>query len=97
MIEESIQWQTFQGKQMSDIKVIIKDLQHSIDPADIIKELNQKGLKAKNATNKQKWDTAEQRQDRRAKGLQEVEPSDMFIVSFDQEMNIDRIYNIKQE
>jgi hypothetical protein len=49
---------------------MIKDLHHSIDPTDIIQELIQKGLKAKNATNKQKWRTAEQRQDRRAKGLQ---------------------------
>jgi hypothetical protein len=57
---------------MRDIKVIIKDLHHSIDQTDIIHELNQKGLKAKNAKDKQKWLTAEQRQDRRAKGLQEV-------------------------
>jgi hypothetical protein len=80
---------------MRDIKVVIKDLHHSIDLTDIIQELNQKGLNAKNATNKQKWLTAEQRQDHRAKGLQEVVPLDMFILSFRQETDIDQIYNIK--
>jgi hypothetical protein len=78
-----IQWLTFEDKQMRDIKVMIKVLHHSIDPTDIIQELNRKGLKARNATNKQKWLMAEQRQDHRAKGLQEVVPLDMSIVSFD--------------
>jgi hypothetical protein len=45
-------WHTFEDKQMRDIKVMIKDLHHSTDSSDIIQELNQKGLKAKNATNK---------------------------------------------
>lgn len=36
------------------------DLHHKIDPRDIIKYSNQKGLKAKNDINKQKWNTAEQ-------------------------------------
>jgi hypothetical protein len=93
--DKGIQWLTFEVKQMRDIKVMIKDLHHSIDPTDIIQELNQKGLKAKNATNKQKWLTAEQKQDHRAKRLQEVVPLDMSIVSFDQETDIDRIYNIR--
>ena len=74
---------------------MIKDLHHSINPVDIIKDLNQNGLKAKNATNKQKWLTAEQKKDRRALGLKEVVPLDMFIVSFDRETDIDKIYNIK--
>jgi hypothetical protein len=33
---------------------MIKGLHHSIDLTDIVQELNQKGLKAKNATIKQK-------------------------------------------
>jgi hypothetical protein len=37
---------------MRDIKVMIKDLHHSIDPTYIVQKLNRKGLKAKNATKK---------------------------------------------
>jgi hypothetical protein len=44
----------YENKQMRDIKLMIKDLGYSIDPTDIIQNLNQKGLKVKNATNKQR-------------------------------------------
>jgi transcription initiation factor TFIIIB Brf1 subunit/transcription initiation factor TFIIB len=93
--DKGIQWHTFEDKQMRDIKVMIKVLHHSIDQTDIIQEPNRKGLKAKNARNKQKWLTAEQRQDRRVKGLQEVVPLDMFITSFDRGTDVDQIYYIK--
>ncbi|PNF20024.1 hypothetical protein B7P43_G05948 [Cryptotermes secundus] len=92
---KGIQWHSFEDKQTRDIKVMVKDLHHSIDPIDIVNHFNQQGLKAKNATNKQKWLTAEQKQESRAEGLQEVVPLDIFIVSFDRETDIDKIYNIK--
>ena len=89
------QWHSFENKQTRDIRVMVKNLHHSIDPTDIINNLNQRGLKAKNATNKHKWFTANQKEDRRAKGLPEVVPLDMFIVSFDRETDINKIYDIK--
>lgn len=47
-----------------------------------------------NAKNKQKWLTAEQKQECAAEGRQEVlvVPLDMFTVSFDREKYIDKLY-----
>lgn len=92
---KGVQWYSFEDKQSRDIRVMTKGLHHTINPVDIITHLNQKGLKATNATNKQKWLTAKQKQDRKVKGLQEVVPLDMFIVAFDRETDVDKIYNIK--
>lgn len=90
-----IQWHSFEDKQTRDIKVMIKDLHHTTGLVNIFSHINQRGLKANNAANKQKWLSAQQKQQRRAKGLQEVVPLDMFIVSFDRDMDINKIYNLK--
>jgi hypothetical protein len=92
---KGIQWHSYEDKQNRDIRVMIKNLHHSIDPTDIVNQLNQQGLKATSAVNKQKWLTVEQKLERRTNGLPEVVPLDMFIVSFDKDTNIDNIYNIK--
>jgi hypothetical protein len=92
---KGMQWHSYEDKQNRDIRVMIKGLHHSIDPTDIVSCLNQLGLKAKNAINKQKWLSVEQKQERKANGLQDVVPLDMFIVSFDKDTNLDKIYNTK--
>jgi hypothetical protein len=60
---------------------MIKNLHHSYQPINILRSLNGQGLQAVNATPKLKWRTKE--------------PLDMVIVSFYQNTDINKIFNIK--
>jgi hypothetical protein len=60
---------------------MIKNLHHSYQPMNILCSLNDQGLQALNATPKLKWKTKE--------------PLHMFIVSFHQNTDINKIFNIK--
>ena len=76
-----ISWYSFENVQSRPIKVIVKNLHHSWDPAEIIGDLKQQNLNAIAATQKLKFKTKE--------------PLDMFLISFDSSENIQRIYGIK--
>ena len=93
--EINMGWHSYEDKQARDIRVMIKNLHSSIDPIDIIADLNQQGLKAKNAVNKRKWLSAKEKKERKNKGLPEIIPLDMFIVSFDNDTDIKKISEIK--
>jgi hypothetical protein len=60
---------------------MIKHLYHSYQPINILRSLNDQGLQALNATQKLKWKTKN--------------PLDIFIVSFHQNTDINKIINIK--
>jgi hypothetical protein len=76
-----IPWFSYENKQNRDIKVMIKNLHHSYQRMNILRNLNDQGLQALNATPKLKWKTKEL--------------LDMFIVSFHRNTNINKIFNIK--
>ena len=89
-------WYSFENKQNRDIKVMIKNLHHSYSPQDIIMDISQRyKLAVKNATNKRKWLSAEQKKERRSNGQPEEIPLDMFIVSFDKTTEINKIHDIR--
>jgi hypothetical protein len=79
--DNKILWHTYENKNDRDIRVMIKNLHHSFQPASILRSLSDQGLKALNATPKLKWKTKE--------------PLDMFIVSFQRDTDIRKIYNIQ--
>jgi hypothetical protein len=60
---------------------MIKILHNSYQPMNILRSLNDQGLQALNAPPKLKWKTKE--------------PLDMFIVSFQRNTDINKIFNIK--
>lgn len=74
-------WFTYEDKRTRPIKVIVKYLPHSCKPDSIIEELVRRGFKAVNAINKIKWRTKE--------------PLDMFIVTFDNSEDINKIHSIQ--
>jgi UDP-N-acetylglucosamine 2-epimerase len=59
---------------------MIKCLYHSYQPINILRSLNDQGVQALNVTPKLKWKTKEM--------------SDMFVVSFHRNTNINKIFNI---
>jgi uncharacterized protein (DUF2249 family) len=79
--DNKISWHSYENKRDRDIRVMIKNLHHSFQTASILRSLCDQGFKALNAIPKLKWKTKE--------------PLDMFIVSFDRDTDIQKIYNIK--
>lgn len=79
--ENNIPWYSFENKQTSQIRVMIKGLHHSCNPELIVEDLQLQNFKAVNAISKYKWKTKE--------------PLDMFLVFFEADEDIKKIYNIK--
>lgn len=79
--KQNVSWYSYENKQNRNIKVMIKNIHHSFSPISILNDLHAQGLEALNATPKLKWKTKE--------------PLDMFIVSFSNKVDINKIYNIK--
>ena len=74
-------WHSYENKQKRPIRVMAKKLHHSCDANAILTDLKSKGLRIISATNKLSW--------------RDKNPLDMFVLSFEAEQNIDKIYEIK--
>lgn len=73
-------WHSYENKQSRPIRVMAKKLHRSCDAESVIEDLKDKGFKILNASIKLKWKTKE--------------PLDMFMLEFDAEEEIDKIYKI---
>ena len=76
-----IAWYSYENAQERPIKVVIKNLHHSWDPAEIIADLKRQNLKAVSATNKMQYKTKK--------------PLDMFLVSFEACEEIKKVHEIR--
>lgn len=56
-LKNHISWHSYESKQNTDIRVMIKNLHHSFQSINIINSLRAQGFQAKNATSKLKWKT----------------------------------------
>lgn len=74
-------WHSYENKRERPIRVMVKKLPHTCEPIRIIEDLKAKGFKIEEAVNKLRWKTKE--------------PLNMFLLAFNNEENIDKIYNIK--
>lgn len=80
--EAKITWHSYENKQARPIRVVARNLHHTCEPTEIIKDLKDKGYKILNAFNKLQFRTKQ--------------PLDMFILSFESAENIEKIYEIKK-
>lgn len=79
--EDKSQWYSFENKQERPLRVMVKNLSHTIPPQSIVDELKEKGFQCLEAVNKIGW---------RSK-----EPLDMFIISFKSNQDSKEVFEIK--
>lgn len=78
--EKNLQFHSYENKQDRPIKVIVNKLHHSFKPESIVKELKTRGFKILEATPKLKF--------------KDKKPLDMFMLSFEKDEDINKIYSI---
>ncbi|XP_070169674.1 putative leucine-rich repeat-containing protein DDB_G0290503 [Polyergus mexicanus] len=76
----NLSFHSYENKQIRPIRVMAKNLHHSCNEENIIADLTRQGLKVQNVVNKQSW--------------KRKEPLDMFVLSFDSEEDISKIFQI---
>uniref|UniRef100_A0A2A4JZV6 Pre-C2HC domain-containing protein n=1 Tax=Heliothis virescens TaxID=7102 RepID=A0A2A4JZV6_HELVI len=81
LLQNNCYWYSYENKQDRPIRVMAKKLHSSCAPKRIIEDLESQGYKIQDAVNKLSW---------RSK-----EPLNMFMLSFDKNEDVNRIYNIK--
>lgn len=74
-------WHSYENKQDRPIRVVAKNLHSSYLPERIVQDLASHGYKIQGAVNKLSWKTKE--------------PLNIFMLSFDKDEDINKIYNIK--
>lgn len=79
--ENHMEWHSYENKQSRPIRVMAKNLHHSCDPEEIKEDLKSQGLKIQSAINKKGWKSKA--------------PLDMFILTFSNEEEIKKVYEIK--
>lgn len=79
--ENNCHWHSYENKQDRPIRVMAKNLHASCLPNRIVEDLTSKGYKIENAVNKLSWRTKE--------------PLNMFMLSFQKDEEITKIYSIK--
>ena len=80
--QEAMSWYTYEDKQTRPIRVMLKNLHSSCNTDSIVSDLKEQGFKIISAVNKLKWRTKE--------------PLDMFLLSFEADEDIEKIYKIKK-
>ncbi|XP_029174680.1 uncharacterized protein LOC114943252 [Nylanderia fulva] len=76
----NLSFHSYENKQIRPIRVMAKNLHHSSKEENIIADLTRQGFKVQNVVNKQSW--------------KRKEPLDMFVLSFDTEEDINKIFQI---
>ena len=79
--QQSYLWHSYENKQDRPIRVMAKNLHSSCLPDRIVDDLAAKGFKIQEAVNKRSW--------------RKKEPLNMFMLSFQKEEDINKIYTIK--
>lgn len=79
--ENKLLWHSYENKQERPIRVIAKKLHFTCEPARIIEDLKEQGFKIKDAANKISY--------------RKKEPLNMFMLTFENEEDISKIYNIR--
>lgn len=80
--ENKMLWHTYEDKQNRPIRVLVKNLHHTCEPNDIIDDLKNQGFNILSASIKLKYKTKD--------------PLDMFVLTFDNSENVNKLYEIKQ-
>ncbi|CAG4948021.1 unnamed protein product [Colias eurytheme] len=81
LLQNNCLWYSYENKQERPIRVMAKNLHSSYVPARILEDLTSKGYKIQDAVNKLSW--------------KNKEPLNMFMLSFDKDEDIKKIYGIK--
>lgn len=79
--DNSYLWHSYENKQERPIRVMAKKIHHTYDPSRIVDDLKNKGFKITEAVNKLRW--------------KNKEPLDMFMLTFEKDEDLNKIYNIK--
>lgn len=79
--QQNYLWHSYENKQDRPIRVMAKNLHFSCLPERIIEDLAAKGFKIEDAVNKKSW--------------RKKEPLNMFMLSFQKEEELDKIYKLK--
>ena len=83
MEKENFVWHSYENKQSRPIRVMAKNLHYTCRENSILEDLKSKGFNILNATNKLSW-------------LDNKKPLNMFILTFDNNEDIKKIYEIKK-
>lgn len=81
LLQHNCLWYSYENKQERPIRVMAKNLHSSCLPDRIVEDLKSDGYKIQDVVNKLSWKTKE--------------PLNMFMLSFQKDEDISRIYNIK--
>lgn len=81
LLQNNCRWYSYENKQERPIRVMAKNLHSSCLPNNIIEDLKLHGYKCLEAVNKLSW--------------RDKEPLNMFMLSFEKDEDIKKIYNIK--